>query len=247
MWEKVIQYARELNGRKSERLSYHIAKRIMDVAIGGIACLFAAPFVSMGVAANIITGNEVFFFQKRIGKNRKPFLIYKLGTMKRNSHLISTVTVKDDDRVTGVGKYMRKYKINELVQFLNVVLGDMSIVGPRPLVIETLDDIPEEVSSVVYSNKPGVTGWGSLYFHNEEERVSLDLKDAAKLHQEEILPKKAYLELWYTENKSILLDIEIIAATAVIVLLGRFMGGTENLVFDWMKRRMGDKAAFVFG
>ncbi len=167
----------------------------------------------------LVTGErEVFYFQKRIGYKNKPFDIWKFATMLKNSPSIGTgeITLRNDSRVTRFGKILRMTKINELPQIINVFKGDMSIVGPRPLMEVSFKLYPEEVQRVIYSCPPGMTGIGSLIFRDEEKIVS-EAADPKAMYAA-IYPYKGELELWYQKHASLYTDFIIIFLTGWSIL-----------------------------
>ena len=128
------------------------------------------------------------------------------------------ITLRNDPRVTPVGKFLRITKINELPQVFNVLLGDMSIVGPRPLVDKTFKAYPKSVQSRVYHCKPGITGIGSIVFRDEEALMSMTGIPPQEYYQKIIAPYKGELELWYQEHQSFWVDLTIIFLTGWVVL-----------------------------
>ena len=198
---------------------YKFFKRTLDIVISLIFILITFPFTLIIIIILRFSGEgEILFFQERVGINNKPFKLYKYVTMRKDSMNYGSITYKNDPRILPFGKILRYTKINELPQFINVLIGDMSLVGPRPLFKEGFDLYPENVKSYVYKdNKPGLTGMGSLFFRNEEELlVKLD-KDIKTAYREDIMPVKGALELWYRENKNLWLDLKIIILTIVSI------------------------------
>lgn len=146
------------------------------------------------------------------------FNIWKFATMQKNSPAIGTgeITLRNDPRVTPFGKFLRKSKINELPQIFNVFKGDMSIVGPRPLMKVSFDLYDKIVKENIYKAKPGMTGIGSLIFRDEEKLLS-ESPDPKAMYQA-IYPYKGRLELWYLKNASVWTDLKIIFLTAWSIL-----------------------------
>ena len=178
----------------------------------------------MGIAIIIIlllTGEgKVFYVQQRIGKNEEPFGLLKFASMLEDSPNIGAgdITLKNDPRVLPFGKFLRKTKLNEFPQFINVFLGDMSMVGPRPLVKNQFDMIPKEFIKKIQNLKPGITGIGSLVFRNEEKYLNANKDSANEFYQIEIVPFKAKLECWYYDKRSIMIDILLILLTVFLVI-----------------------------
>ena len=129
-----------------------------------------------------------------------------------------SITLRNDPRVTPLGKYLRATKVNELPQIFNVLKGDMSIVGPRPLVDKTFQAYPTDVQKRVYNSKPGITGIGSIIFRDEEKLISDSDMAPHEFYKMYISPYKGALEMWYQENKSIWLDIQLTFLTAWVII-----------------------------
>lgn len=199
---------------------YKLIKRITDLLIATIALILLSPLLVPSIIILLFTGeHEVFYFQKRIGYKNRLFNIWKFATMAKNSPNMGTgeITLRNDSRVTKFGKILRMTKINELPQIVNVFKGDMSIVGPRPLMEVSFKLYPEYVQQVIYNCKPGMTGIGSLIFRDEEKLVS-DAEDPKAMYAA-IYPYKGALELWYQKNASIYTDFMIIFLTAWSILV----------------------------
>lgn len=198
---------------------YKILKRLLDLLIASIALVMLSPLLIPSIIILLLTGeNEVFYFQKRIGYKNCMFNIWKFATMMKDSPNIGTgeITLRNDPRVTKFGKFLRMTKINELPQIFNVFKGDMSIVGPRPLMEVSFKLYPQHVQEVIYNSKPGITGIGSLIFRDEEKIVS-DAADPRVMYAT-IYPYKGALELWYQKNASLYTDLMIIFLTAWSIL-----------------------------
>lgn len=200
-------------------------KRILDVTLSLLALLLFAPLGALIVLVLAVTGEkEIFYRQPRVGKDGELFDLLKFATMLKASPQMGskTITVKNDPRVLPVGKFLRKTKLNEVPQLLNVLRGDMSIVGPRPLTPETFGYYPAEVQDRITVVQPGLTGIGSIHFRNEEAVLGANSKkSAADTYRESIAPYKGKLELWYIENRSNWLDLKLIFLTAIAVLFPR--------------------------
>lgn len=198
---------------------YKILKRLLDLLIAGIALILLSPVLIPVILILLVTGEkEVFYLQKRIGYKNEPFNIWKFATMLKNSPKIGTgeITLRNDPRVTKFGKWLRITKINELPQIINVLKGDMSIVGPRPLMPVSFRLYTIEVQEKIYDVKPGITGIGSLIFRDEERIVSGATDPKAMYHT--IFPYKAALEIWYQQHLSLYTDIIIIFLTGWSIL-----------------------------
>ena len=200
---------------------YRILKRILDLIIALVAFIVFIPLLlPISILLRFSGEGEIFYLQKRIGYNNKPFSIWKFATMLKNSPSMGTadVTIQNDPRVLHMGNFLRKTKINELPQIINVLLGTMSIVGARPLMQRSFDLYSDEVKKVIYNTPPGITGVGSLIFRDEETIIAQSGKDPLEFYKKNILPYKGQVEIWYQKNKTIWLDIEIIFLTAWVIL-----------------------------
>ena len=178
-------------------------------------------FISVIVILKFSGEGEVFYFQERHGINNKKFHIWKFATMLKNSMNIGSgsITLKNDPRVTKFGSFLRKTKINELPQIINILKGDISLVGPRPLVSETFEAYDEDVKAKIYNIKPGLTGIGSIIFRDEESIISaIKGQDPHTYYKKFIAPYKGKLEMWYQKNNSLLLDFQLIFLTAWVIL-----------------------------
>ena len=150
-------------------------QRLLDIFLSGISIITLLPLFILCFFMLKITGEgEIFYKQIRVGKNGKSFKLLKFATMLKNSPNIGAgeITVKNDERVLPVGRFLRKSKINELPQLWNIFVGDMSIVGPRPMVPSTYAHYPNAVCQKLNTVKPGLTGIGSIYFRNEERYLA---------------------------------------------------------------------------
>ena len=195
-------------------------QRLFDLLFSSLALLMLLPLLIPVIVILRFTGEgEVFFRQTRIGKNMKNFSLLKFATMLKNSEQIGagTVTLKDDYRVLPVGKFLRKTKINELPQLFNILLGDMSIIGPRPLHNKQFSFYSTEDQSVIASTFPGLSGIGSIIFR-DEEKILQNSSDPDMSYKEFITPEKARLEKWYVKNNSLFLYFKLIILTIVAVI-----------------------------
>jgi len=201
---------------------YIIFKRIMDVMFSILAIILLLPlFIPITLLLLLTAEGQVLYFQERLGYKNKPFQIWKFATMLKNSLQIGSgsITLKNDFRVTRVGKFLRKTKINELPQIVNILKGDISFVGPRPLILSSFEVYPESIQSKIYNVKPGLTGIGSIIFRDEESLLSaIKDEDPHVYYKRVIAPYKGDLELWYQKNRSLLTDFKILFITAWVVL-----------------------------
>jgi len=195
---------------------YKNSKRFSDIILSIILLVLLSPlFLIIIILLPFFGEGEIFFGQKRIGLNNKPFRIMKFATMLKNSAQIGTgsITVRNDYRVTSIGKYLRITKINELPQLINILIGEMSFVGPRPLMEVDFNRYPEEIRNLVYLVKPGLTGIGSIIFRDEQLIITKSTLPPSETYKEYILPYKGALEVWYQRNAGILTDLKIFLLT----------------------------------
>lgn len=173
----------------------------------------------IGLAIKLDSKGPVFYKQERLTKNKKPFYIIKFRTMKVGADKnLDNLTVKNDPRITKTGEFLRKWKIDELPQFINVLLGHMSLVGPRPETPKMVDLYPNYYD-VIFAVRPGITDYASIEFRNESEYYN-SIEDSEKIYLEKILPIKIDLKLKYIENLSIKTDINILLKTAATIITG---------------------------
>ena len=201
---------------------YNFFKRLLDLIISLLALIFLLPiFVPIIIILRFSGEGEVFYFQERYGLKNSKFYIWKFATMLKNSMNIGTgsITIKNDPRVTRIGSFLRKTKINELPQIINILKGDISLVGPRPLVEKTFNAYSPLIQSKIYDLKPGLTGIGSIIFRDEESIISANIsEDPHEFYKRVIAPYKGDLEMWYQSNCSFILDLKLIFMTAWIIL-----------------------------
>ena len=201
---------------------YKIIKRLFDVIFGVIAIIFFIPlFLPIAIILKFTFEGEVFYLQERIGFKNKKFKIIKFATMLKDSPKIGSgmITTVNDSRVSPIGKYLRSSKINELPQIFNIIKGDISFVGPRPLVEPMFNHYSLEIQKNIYKVKPGLTGIGSIVFRDEESLFKLSkTNDLHKFYKENISPYKGKLESWYRKNSSFKIDFLIIFFTAYAII-----------------------------
>ena len=199
---------------------YRIIKRLFDFVMALLALTVLSPLLIPVIIGLLLTGEHyVFYFQERIGKGGKPFDIWKFATMLKNSPNIGTgtVTTRNDPRVLPMGKFLRKTKINELPQLINILIGNMSIIGPRPLVKKTYDLYADDVKECISTVTPGLSGIGSVIFRDEEYYVS-KAKNPVEFARQYIQPQKGELEKWYYHNRSLYVDFMIIFLTCWVIV-----------------------------
>lgn len=193
---------------------------MFDIIISSVAVVIFTPILLPIMLALRLTGEgEVFYRQTRVGRNGRCFELLKLATMLRASPTIGAgeITLKNDPRILPFGRFLRKAKLNELPQILNVLKGDMSLVGPRPMVPSTFALYPEHAKPVIYAVRPGLTGIGSIVFRDEERYLSR-LDDVRTVYREIIIPYKADLECWFVAHSSLSLYFKIITVTAWVLM-----------------------------
>lgn len=195
----------------------HFLKRLIDFILALIAIIIILPFWIPICIILLLTGeHDIFYFQERIGYKNRPFFIWKHATMLRASESMKggLHTTRNDSRVLPFGKFLRKTKINEIPQIINILKGDMAIVGPRPLVDKTFTPYPKHVQENIYNVKPGLTGIGSIVFRDEERLLSETKMDTKEFYAKHISPYKGELELWYQKHLSFYTDFMLIFLTA---------------------------------
>jgi lipopolysaccharide/colanic/teichoic acid biosynthesis glycosyltransferase len=195
-------------------------KRLLDLVIASLGLVVVLPvFALVTIAIKLTSPGPVLFRQTRVGQFGKPFTILKFRTMREHSDTGARLTVGDDLRFTRVGKLLRRLKVDELPQLLNVVRGEMSLVGPRPELPEYVELYSKRDARLLLSVRPGITGAASVAF--PDESVQLDRSDdPVRAYVQEFMPKKLELERSYIENWSLRRDLELLVRTAV-ALVGR--------------------------
>src|ERR1035437_759219 len=200
---------------------YKFIKKVIDFTIAFIALVLLSPILIPIVILLLLTGEHyVFYFQKRVGYNNSRFNIWKFATMLKASPSLGTgsLTVKNDPRVFPVGKFLRQTKINELPQVVNVLIGNMSIVGPRPQMEVDFFKFPDYIQDVIYNVKPGITGIGSIIFRDEEKMLSNVNGNIHEFYKAHIAPYKGELELWYQKHLSFYTDFMLMFLTAWVIV-----------------------------
>jgi len=200
---------------------YPAIKRFFDILLSLIVLIILLPLLlPIAIILRFTGEGYIFYYQRRIGYKNKYFDIIKFATMLKNSPNMGTgtITLRNDPRLLPMGKFLRKTKINELPQVLNVLKGDMSWVGPRPLVDKTFNAYPEEMRFKVYDSKPGMTGIGSVVFRDEEALISRSNMPPHEFYEKVIAPYKGALELWYNQHKGFVVDFLIMFLTAWVVV-----------------------------
>jgi len=212
---------------------YNLFKRFIDIALSLLAvCILLPVFIPIILILKFTGEGEVFYLQERVGLHKKSIKIFKFATMLKDSENMGSgiYTAKNDTRILPLGNFLRKTKINELPQILNILIGDISIVGPRPLIKRTFDLYNPSSQEIISSIKPGLTGVGSIIFRNEEELLQNTLLPLEDFYEKEITPYKADLEIWYASNKSLYCDVKVIFLTAWVIVFSK-----SNLPWSLLK------------
>jgi len=206
---------------------YPFFKRFFDIVFALMGIVITGPFLLLSILIIFISGEtKPLFIQLRVGKDRQLFRFYKLRTMKRTqSQNSGPITFHGDDRITKVGLFLRWSKMDEFPQFFNVLNGDLSFVGPRPLMPETFYAYDKSTQKRIAKVKPGITGVGSVVFRNE----ALLLKQAGENKQKDfylnkILPYKGELEEWYVKHQSFGVDLKLLFFSAAVIAYSRMTG-----------------------
>jgi lipopolysaccharide/colanic/teichoic acid biosynthesis glycosyltransferase len=195
-------------------------QRLLDVILSGLALLVLSPLlVPIAILLRLTGEGEIFYPQERVGRGGVKFKLFKFATMLKNSPSIGTgtVTVKNDPRILPMGHFLRKTKINELPQLLNIFLGDMSVVGPRPQTQRCFDAFTAVQQRSIVQVRPGLSGIGSIFFRNEEDMLH-GRADSVRFYDEVIAPYKGALEEWYVANQGLYTYVMCIVVTAWVVL-----------------------------
>lgn len=189
-----------------------MTKRLFDIIFSLLGIIFLLPvFIIVSILIKIDSSGPIFFLQERVGLNGKLFKIIKFRSMKEDHKNSLTVTLENDKRITRIGKKLRKYKIDEIPELINVLVGDMSFVGPRPDVPGYADLLKGNDRNVL-KLRPGITSLASVKYSNEEQLLMAQ-KDPIAFNNDVIFPDKVKMNLNYYENNNIWIDIKIIFAT----------------------------------
>ncbi len=195
-------------------------KRIIDLAISCIVLLTSIPiFLILAYSIKAHDRGPIFYTPERVGRNKKLFRMYKFRTMVVNADKIDgPSTALNDQRITPIGYLLRKYKLDELPQLINVFKGDMSLVGPRPEIKSEVETYGSEFD-IIFSVKPGITDLSSIEFRNESKIIAQSsLEDAHEAYQQLIKPRKLELQREYALKQSIWLDLKIMLHTILVVI-----------------------------
>jgi len=196
-------------------------KRFFDIIVSFFGLIIVSPILGViAILIKISSPGPVFYRGTRTGRAGKSFKIFKFRTMVKNAEVLGgPSTASDDPRLTKIGKFLKKYQLDELPQLINVLKGEMSLVGPRPEVKMYVDMMTDEERKTILSIKPGMTDLASLWDFHEGE-ILRGSPDPEKTYQEKIRPTKIKLQLEYVKNRSFLLDLKIILKTVLKVFYG---------------------------
>lgn len=197
-----------------------IMLRVFDIAFSLIALVVLSPlFIVAAVMLRFTGEGEIFYRQTRIGRGGYEFWLYKFATMLKASPSLGTgtVTIKEDPRILPVGGLLRRTKVNELPQLLNILIGDMSVIGPRPQTQEAFNAFPQDFRKEILSVRPGLSGIGSIVFRDEEGLLA-GATDHVEMHHGLFMPYKAELESWYVCRQGLYVYFKLILITAWIVI-----------------------------
>ena len=195
-------------------------QRLFDIVFSGLALLLFSPFlIPVAVFLKLTGEGEIFFSQNRIGINGEIFKLLKFATMLKDSPNIGngTVTLHNDPRILPIGKFLRKSKINELPQLLNIFFGDMSVVGPRPQTQSCFDAFPQSAQNIIIKIKPGLSGIGPIIFRAEEDILEGHI-GTLDFYNNVIAPYKGEVESWYINKQSLKMYFSLISLTVFVIL-----------------------------
>ncbi len=198
-----------------------LGKRLFDILFSLIGLVLLSPmFILLSLFIKIESQGPIFYRQVRVGRNEKLFRIHKFRSMFIDADKKGlAITVGKDPRITRVGEYIRKFKCDEFAQLIDVLLGDMSLVGPRPEVPQYVEHYPEEMRNVIFTVRPGITDLASIIYRNENDLLAKS-QNPELTYINEILPEKLSLSLEYVKNASLINDLKIIFKTVFMILKG---------------------------
>jgi lipopolysaccharide/colanic/teichoic acid biosynthesis glycosyltransferase len=193
-------------------------QRLFDIFFALLSIVVSTPLLLPVVLVLLLTGEgEIFYLQNRVGKGGKTFKLYKFATMLKNSPNLGTgtITTKHDPRILPFGRFLRRTKINELPQLFNILIGDMSVIGPRPQTQRCFDAFPDASKNAIKQVTPGLSGIGSIVFRDEEDLLH-GQADPVRFYDEVISPYKGALEEWYVANQGLGTYFKLIGVTVWI-------------------------------
>lgn len=194
--------------------------RSLNVVLSLTAVVALLPLILLVAVLNYLLTGAVLYRQVRLGRELRPFVIFKFQTMHEGAERGGSITIGRDRRITPLGRLLRAVKLDEVPQLFNVVRGEMSLVGPRALTPNEVAEIPPAVAAHVYAVPPGLTGLASLAL-TDEERVLAGSADPVAFYHQTILPQKMAWESLYVQRKNLGLDLLILASTPVAILFPR--------------------------
>ncbi len=200
-----------------------MTKQVFDFLLALIGLIMLAPVLLACAALIKLTSKGLVFYRGvRVGLMGKPFRTFKFRTMTADAEKQgASSTHETDARITGIGAFLRKFKLDELPQLINVLIGDMSFVGPRPEVQKFVDMYTQE-ERIILTVRPGITDWSSIKFHNEGEIIAAsDITDADEAYAKLIRPEKLRLQMKYVLERTFWIDIKIIFETLLTVIRTR--------------------------
>jgi len=196
-------------------------KRLLDILLSSIALVILSPLLIPVVIILRCTGEGyIFYRQERVGKGGRTFGLYKFATMLKDSPNLpgGLFTMKNDPRIFPFGRLLRATKVNEIPQLLNVLLGEMSLIGPRPQARPHFEVFPEHAKREIIKVRPGLSGIGSLVFRNEEVILAESGQSEEQFYTQDIAPYKGELEIWYVQHQSLRLDLRLMVLTVCAVV-----------------------------
>ena len=195
--------------------------RFFDLLFSGIAIIILLPFmIPIMIVLKLIGEHYIFYMQPRVGIRGKIFFVLKFATMLKDSPNMAggVLTQKNDPRILPMGNFLRKTKINELPQLINILIGQMSIIGPRPQAKQHYDLYSDEVKAQIDTVPPGLSGIGSVVFRDEEALLDRVEGDRDVFHDTVIAPYKGELEVWYVNNRNLRTYFKLIFLTVLVVV-----------------------------
>ena len=194
-----------------------MSKRLFDIVVAGIGLVLLAPaLIFIGAWIKWDSPGSALFLQQRVGRHGRPFNIFKFRTMHDHHAHGAQLTIGRDSRITHAGHFLRRYKLDELPQLLNVLAGSMSLVGPRPEVPRYVACYPPELRALVLSVSPGITDWAAIEYKDENTLLASS-RDPERTYIEHVLPKKLDLYARYVRERSFWVDLRIIFRTLAVV------------------------------
>jgi putative colanic acid biosynthesis UDP-glucose lipid carrier transferase len=204
------------------RIVGHMVTRLFDFVAALVAtAFFAIPWLIITITIKIQSPGPAFFKPTRVGKNGKTFTCYKFRSMRVDSGAIHSTTLRGDSRIFPLGAFLRKTKLDETPQLLNILKGEMSVIGPRPEDLDNASDMYKGKFAKILNVKPGLSSIASLYDYTHGEKY-----ESEELYNKEFLPKKLALELYYVEHRSFWLDMKLIVRTVKVI--AQIACGKEN-------------------